>query len=57
MFGGAIFAGFEDLLFGVPDAAEFPSVEEGGPVDVGGEFAEGLVCDDAGAGEFGDGGE
>ena len=33
--GGAGFVfGFEDLGLAVPDAAEFPGVEEGGPVDV-----------------------
>ena len=53
MFGSAFFAGLEDFGFVVPDAAEFPSVEEGGPVDVAGEFAERLALDDAGAGEFG----
>jgi len=46
--------GFEGFGFGVPDATEFPGVEEGCPVDVVGEFAEGLRFDAAGAGEFGD---
>ena len=54
-FGSFFVFGFEDLFLGVPDAAEFPCVEEGGPVDVVCELAERLVFYFTRAGEFGDG--
>ncbi len=38
---------------GEPDAAQVPGVEERGPVDVAGEFADRLVFHDPGAGELG----
>lgn len=52
-FGGFLVAGLEGFFLTVPDAAEFPSVEEGCPVDVFGKFPQRLVFDDAGASELG----
>ena len=54
-FGSFFVAGLEGFGFRVPDAAEFPGMKKGSPVDVVGEFAKGLGFDGAGAGEFGDG--
>ncbi len=44
--------GFEFFGLSVPDAAKFPGVEEGCPVDILGEFAQGLVFNGARASEF-----
>ena len=52
--GAFLVFGLQDAGLAVPDAAEFPGVEEGRPVDVFGEFAQRLAGDHAGAGEFGD---
>ena len=51
-FGSFRVSCLEGFGFPIPDTSELPTVKEGGPVNVIDEFAQGLVLDDARAGEF-----
>ena len=48
-FCSACVLGFESLRLGLPNAADFPCMEKGSPVDVIRELAQRLILDDTSA--------